>query len=65
MATYDRIVSSFVFWFLWVFGMTGMFCVFYDILYTNTLLLSQQLFCLFLFSSLPIGYGYWSERQDV
>lgn len=61
----DQIFATITFWILWIIGMTGILCTFYDILYSNTLLLSQQLFCLFLFSSLPIGYGYWSERQDV
>lgn len=65
MSSLNQVASTIVFWILFVIGMTGILCVFYDILYTNTLLLSQQLFALCLFSSLPIGYGYWSERQDV
>ena len=65
MSTYDRIVSTILFWILWSIGIIGMLCVTYDILFSHTLLLSQQLFLLCLFSLLPISYGYYSERQDV
>lgn len=65
MTTRDTIVSTVVFWILWLIGITGMLMVIHDIFTGSSLSLSQQLFAIFIFSSIPLSYGYLSERQDV
>lgn len=62
----DQIVSTIVFWFLWIIGISGLLTVTWGILTgSSSLTLSQQLFSLTFFCLLPLSYGYWSERQDV
>jgi hypothetical protein len=61
----DQIISTVVFWFLWLIGISGMLMVIHDIFTGSSLTLSQQLFAIFIFFSIPLSYGYWSERQDV
>lgn len=62
----DQIVSSIVFWFLWMLGISVQLTVVYGILTnSSSLTLSQQLFAITFSALLPLSYGYWSERQDV
>lgn len=57
--------ETLIYWMLWTISMFLMLMVTYDILVVRSLSTSQSVFALFLLSSIPISYGYWSERQDV
>lgn len=57
--------ETLIYWVLWTISMFLMLMVTYDVFVTRSLTPSQSVFALFLLSSIPISYGYYSERQDV
>lgn len=61
----EQILNSAMFWFLWALAIFSNLAVLNDIFIAHRMGTSEQLFLIFMFTSLPIIWGYYSERQDV